>query len=958
MPDITPIKSLVIADELDKLSLYKYHPNGILNISLNRVSDMLNGKVEITDPSNPFTYLLETSSLNTAYAIQEYTLLTRKLYPRLANNEKDLFLHMSDYDYLGIFSEPSYGIVKFNILFNDFKTKASYDPIQKEHILKLPRHLKISVDKYVFTLTSAVVIRLTEIGVIDIKFENQDFNNIFPVETNYINFDLYNINQNETYITFELKLPEIDIESTEVPIEKSKLFKNNLTFNPKRKFYYFRAFYIKDGIWKEMLVTHTDEIYDIYKPTCIIKILQNENTIEYYIPPVYIGTNAIESKVKFLVYTTNGYINVNFNDFVISGFSTEYNPIFPDKELDNQTEPLQLITKAIFLKDKIIGGRDNLTFDQIKDAVINNSIGDRQLPITNKQKEYSVTQENFKVIKDVDTVTNRIFLLELNIPKASTRYPITKINLDIIEYKTTISNLKNNGNNIINIDQFSTIIPENTVFKLTNEGLKILNQQEYDTLSSLSDVVLATEVNNNIYLSTMYHYILDTSNNETELRAYEISSPKITQINFKEFNSTGRIGINTTQTGIAKTSTGYVINILANIKKYVNTINETNIKPYLVYTDSSGSRFFLESSLYTEINNNPVYRFNIDTNFFINKSNHINITNFRDINNHQANIFINLDSVLEIIYISNVIPPAFISSILDSYIFGTYLSVNRCVITLEEVKIKFSSHLEYLYTKIHNSTGNYEYEVYDTNIPLRYTSHVYNSSNNVIHAINDIVYNEAGDVVYKHQRGDIILDDTGNPIPINTLELNRYINLLFMDYRAYITNNKNISDYKKQIKSYLTENITINALKIQDRLLENTKAFITIPKNINITTVKTPYRTVNISCLQSFIVDIVVNETIYNDANIRDNIEYTIIDEIDKYLSDNIVYSKTTLLNILYNKLKEYIRSISIPRFTELNEEFIELINTNYRISLNKILVIDTDGYNLREDIQITFIKS
>lgn len=958
MPDITPTNTLNIADELDKLSLYKYHPNGILNVSLNRLSDMLDGKVEITDPSNPFTYLLETSSLNTAFAIQEYTLLTRKLYPRLANSEKDLYLHMSDYDYLGIFSEPSFGSVKFNILFNDFKTKAKYDPIQKEYVLKLPRHLKLTVDKYIFTLTSAIIIRLTETGVVDVKFENQDFNNIFPVETNYINFNIYSINQNETYIQFDLKLPEVDIEPLELPIEKSKLFKGTMTFNPKRKFYYFRAFYMKDSVWNEMLVTHTDEVYDIYKPTCIVKVLQNENTLEYYIPPIYINGNQIESKVKFLIYTTNGYINVNFNDFTISSFSSEYNPVFPDEELDDQTEPLQLISKVIFIKDKIVGGRDNLTFDQIKEAVINNSIGDRQLPITNKQKEYSVVQNNFKLIKDVDVVTNRVFLLETEIPKANTRYPITRFNLDLIEYKTTVSNLKNNGNNVIDINPNITIIPENSVFKLTDSGLTMLTQQEYNQLKALSDIQLTAEVNNNVYVSTMYHYVLDTTGNEIELRPYEISSPTVDRINFKEFNATGRVGINTTNTGIAKSEQGYTLNVLANLKKYVNTINETNVKPYLVFTDNNNSRFFLESSLYTEINNNPVYRFNIETNFYIDKNNRLNITNFRDINNNVANIFIDLDSTLEIIYVSNTIPPAYVSGELDNYIFNSYLGIGNCVVTLEEIKVNFSSHLKYLYNQTHTSTGIYEYQTYDEDVPLRYTSHVYNAQNAIVHAINDIVYDNEGAVVMKHRKGDIVLDENGKPVPINVLELTRYLNLLFIDYRATLATKKNTTDYRNQVKSYLTENITTNAVAVQDQLLENTEAYVVVPKNINITTVKTPYRTVNISCLQAFAVDVNVSENIYNDITIRDNIEYTIIDEIDKYLSANTVYSKTALLDILYNKLKEYVRSISIPKFTELNEEFIELVNTNYRISLNKILTVEQNIYDLKEDIIVSFIKS
>ena len=44
MPNITPTVSLNVENELQNLSLYKYHPNGILNVSLNRLTDMLDGK--------------------------------------------------------------------------------------------------------------------------------------------------------------------------------------------------------------------------------------------------------------------------------------------------------------------------------------------------------------------------------------------------------------------------------------------------------------------------------------------------------------------------------------------------------------------------------------------------------------------------------------------------------------------------------------------------------------------------------------------------------------------------------------------------------------------------------------------------------------------------------------------------------------------------------------------------
>ena len=958
MPNITPTNSINIEAELNNLALYKYHPNGIFNVSLNRLKDMLAGKVEITDPSNPFTYLLETNCLNTAFAVQEYTLLTRKLYPRLANEEADLYLHMSDKDFLGCFSEPAYGNVLFNILFNDFTSKATYDPIQKEYVLKLPRHFKLSVDKYIFTLMSAIIIRLTENGVIDVKFENQDFNNLFPIQTNYINFNMYQVNQNEAYLNFQLRLPEIDIEAIEIPVEKSKLFKNTLTFNPTRLFYYFRAFYYDNGVWNEMLVTHTDQVYDIYKPTCIIKVLQETNSVEYYIPPVYVNTSKIGKKVKFLIYTTNGEVNINFNDYKVSDFSVEYNPIFQDEELDQYTAPLQLITKVIYIKDEVIAGKGKKPFADLKNDVIENSIGDRSLPITNKQVGYLSTQNNFNLIKDIDVVTNRIFLLECAIPNATTRYPITKFNLDIIEYKSSISHLRLNTNGVITVNDNVTIIPENTIFVMTDKGIRILDQIEYTQLVSLSDLDLTTEVNGKKYLAVFYHYVLDTSNDQTNLRAYDISNPLVKQMNFKEFNPTARVGINTTNTNIVKSSNGFTIDVLANLKKYVNTINETNVKPYIVYRDNNDSVFYLESRLYTSINDNPVYRFDLESEYYIDAGNRVHVTNFRDTNDSPITISLDLDSTLEIIYISNIVPGTYVASDLDNYIYNSYLSVGRTVVTLEEVKIKFGDYLERLFTQVHTSTGTYQYETHQEDVPMRYNVNVYNTDNTIVHRVNDIVYTEGENptVVYQYRAGDIKLDTYGKPVPINALELDRFMNLLFIDYKAIRCDKTLLKNYRTYLKTYLTEKIVENAATVQEQLLENTEAFVVVPKNISMIRVKTPTRTTYINSMQKFKVNIFVNERVYNDVDTRDSIVYTIVDEIDKYLYTTTSLSKTALLNILYNKLKEFVSSISIDEFTELNEEYIDVLDNNARISLNKLLVAEADGYNLKEDISSNFI--
>lgn len=953
MPNLQVEKGIDIHEELANLSLYKYHPSGIAQVSLNRLQDMLDGKVLITEPSNPFVYLLETSCLNTAFAVQEFTLLSRKLYPRLANSENDLYLHMSDYDFVGRFSEPSYANVMFNILFNDFKSKAYYDPVQKEHILKLPRHLKVLVGGYVYMLTSAIIIRQTENDVIDVKFENQDYNNLFPIATNYINFVVKKVNQEETYLSFALKMPEVDVDVIDTSVDVTTVCKGSLSFNNTRQFYFFRAFHMKDGVWEEMLVTHTNEVYDILKPTCIIKVLPNDHKVEYHIPAVYVTSKMVGIRLKFLIYTSRGKIAVNFGDFQVSDFSVEYGEVFPEEELDIYTQPLQNIPKVIYTADNVDAGKDGMTFAELKESVINNSIGDRALPITPKQLEYSSGQKNFKIIKHVDIVTDRIYKLETVIPYPLTRYPITRFNLDVLEYKTDVSTLRE-GNNITVYSDDVTVIPQGTLFSLTDGVLRHLTTQEADNLKSLTDVELVSEVNQNTYLSTYYHYVLNTSSDRTTLRAYDLSASKVTSIAFKEFNASTRVGVNTITTNLFKTPTGYGLDVMCNLKKYTETIDQNNITPYIVYKGGN-NWFFLTGNLHATVNGNPVFRFMIDTSFYITAENKLSVTNFTDSNGYQTTVDLDLTHQLELIYTSDVIPVGFTPSSMDGYITSSYLSATRCVVTLEELTIQFAIYLERLYSAVHTSVGDSPYQVYAQDIPLRYTSRVYRADNTVLHEVGDIVYTDNNEVIYAHKQGDVILDASGNEVVISELETMKYLNLLFIDYRVNLATSKTSKAHELQIRNHITEVVTENAVQVQNELLDNTEAFVVVPKRIGPTRVKTVNSVYTIPSMQSFAVDVYVGFDVYNNASIRENIEYLIVKQTDEYLYDTTSIKKTELLNAIYTKLKEFVVSVSIPKFTELDAEYIEVVDSNSRISLAKTLVMNADGYELKEDITVTF---
>lgn len=954
MANIQPTKKIDIDKELGDLQLYKYQPNAIVQASMNRLQDMLDGKVKLLEPSTPFTYLLETACLNTAFAVQEFAMLTRKLYPRLANSDEDLYLHMSDYDFLGRFSETSTARVIFNIMFNDFQTKAYYDPVQKDYTFKLPRHLKVVVGKYVYLLTSAVVMRLSSNGVVDVRFENQDFNNVFPVNTNHINFSLRNVNNNEQYITFELDLPEVDIEVSDVPVDMTSIFNGELSFHKERKFYFLRAFYYKDDAWREMVVTHSNEVYDINTPTCIIKVLTTENKVAYSVPSVYLNSKMVSGNIRILVYTTTGYTLVNFGDYKIADFSVEYGDVFPETEMDDTTSPLQSITKIIYIQDNITSGKDGLTFDQLKDAVIDNSIGDRKLPITAKQLAFSAAQNNFKIIKDVDVVTNRIYKLETQTPAPATRYPMTKYNLDLLEHRTTVQDLRT-GNATQSFGEHITVIPQGTVFRLTAGVLSHVGVPEALQLSSLTGAALVVAANANTYLSLYYHYILDTSNNRAQLRAYDLTRPTIKYSSFKTFNPTARIGINTITNNLYKSPQGYVLDILANLKKFTETITQTNVKPYLVYTDVSGSRFFLESSLFTVISEQPVYRFSLETNYFIDDCNKLHVTNFLDANGALASIFIDLEADLQVLFVSDIVPGGFESTDMDLYIRTSYLAGNRCAVTLEELKLVFGNHLEHLYSAVHSSTGSYAYETYDGDVLLRHTKTVYNADNTLLHHMGDLSLDDEGGTVIMHPKGSVKLSLQGEPIPIAALQMLRFLNLLFIDYRVTLCSNKADKEYNAQIRAHITQVCLESAAQTQDQLLDNSEAFVVIPKTIGHVRIKTVAAEQTIPSAQRFSVSVYVHYDVFNNAEVRDNITYAVIKTIDEYLHDNNTLKKTEILNILYTSLKEFVISVAFDLFTEINSEYMEVVDSNSRLSIDKVLVANANGYELKENIDVNF---
>ena len=121
----------VVKKIMDQISVFKNNPAGIQRVVLEHLRNITEGKIDIVDPTNPFVFSLESASVCTAAFMAESETQTRKQYASVSHTEDDLYMHMSDKDYIDRFASPAKTKFKMLIDLNELKNKMVLDPVTK-----------------------------------------------------------------------------------------------------------------------------------------------------------------------------------------------------------------------------------------------------------------------------------------------------------------------------------------------------------------------------------------------------------------------------------------------------------------------------------------------------------------------------------------------------------------------------------------------------------------------------------------------------------------------------------------------------------------------------------------------------------------------------------------------------------------------------------------------------------
>ena len=973
---------------LNNVTNYQYNPVAIQSAIMQTLSDVTNGNIQIVDPSNPFVFCLEAAAVLTSAFMMKNEANTRKQYPYAAQTPEDLYLHMSDVDYVNRFALPSSTTFSLLLPVTEVLNKMVLDPITGIKKLVIPRNSYITITGIQFSIQYPIEIRQMQHGGIQIVYDTTILSPLQTLSSNIIPFEIRQ-NTNGDYIYFEFETMQFDIISQTASLNSTTDF--SLVINFTQQYYYTRV-YVEDlnGKWTEIRTTHTDELYDINVPTAVLKVINNtSNTIGtsnitlggnvlVSIPQIYTGTGVLNSGIRIDVYETQGPLNMILWEYPFTAFTATWLAIDPN---DNTifTTPLSTFNSIIpFSTNTVSGGSNCIDFPTLRNQVITNAVGAPSLPITNAQINTTLNIAGYTVVKNIDNITNRTFLATKRMPNPTDINLITPAAATVVTLNTTIDQLIKINSIIDNtsaVNGNSITITPDTIYQLNNGITTPLTNDQLTTLLNLPNQILAYTISNGNYLYTPFHYVLDMTNNEFNVRPYYLDKPTIITQLFIQTNDTTKLLVNTGTYTIYRSATGYTLTVVTVSSASYQALPDNQVQAQLSFIPEGQTTpaYLIGTLMGTTANGERIFNFDLSTNFNVDINNCIQLTKFLLFANQPILTGAKLLTDFNIIYTTNYpVGSQWVPNTIDAGLSNFLLPINTVGITNEILRVNFGYSLDRLWSRSRSIASSVTYKTWPSDVVRLYEEDIYavdsngsavqfDANGNVVMTLlykkGDPVITDNG-FIYLHKAGDIVLDLSGNPIQTNANGVLRQFDIMLIEGVYWFANDVTASNYRTVITQNILEWLTTDLVNIESQLLEQTNIYFY--PNATLGTIKAIVdnsNTINIDASQSLSVNLYVSQVVYDDVALRSQLSISTITTISDQLSNKTfsIDSITTALRTIYGN---DVTSIQISGLGGSNNySVITVVNEGENCSIKKQLIsLPDQSLIVQEAIAITFI--
>ena len=946
----------------EELQNIAYDPTLIQKKILDYIQEYNNGERIISDPTNPFMMLVESAAITASASILECNNIIRKKYPSLANKEDDLYNHITDNELTNMFSVPAEIEIMLLVNIADLQLQGLRPTGANFYETTIPKYTEFIILGVPFTLLNDIIVRKYDNNNLFVEVQLNNENDMAYADQGTLEAYIMNSAEETAWITFAVKVKQLKRLTSNKTIISSEGFNQVVPIDDK---YCYSTISYKNettnGSFRQISKSHNEEYIDPQKPTAYISIY--DKNILFKIPDVYLVDGDVSGNILIEVYETRGKMYLPVNKYK----PLDWKVTLGDTSSSASASTSKNISIFAYSNDIINGGVDGFTLEELRTSVINNTTGDIDLPITDKQLERNALMEGYAITKAEDVITNRLYIALRSLPEFNSSLIYSKQDVFFNTCRLLIADISSYDSVIINEDNF--IIKSNSIFKENNGIVTLCSPEEVRTLNRMSNLRLIDHVANNKYFYNPYYYVITNNENYTNSRVYDFDTPEILTHRILEKNMSLAPRVNIGEYGITKRDNGYRIkfslirNDEFNNLSQDNTLVRASIKLYggqeLAYIDA----VYEKDTKYWVIDINTT--FNIDNDDLL------------DLTNGESNLStkrIDLNNTLTIYTATTDITIQDPSNMLVSE-FNKAGITHLCVFTKEELKINLGNKLDYIYNKLYNVYTDRKYKTYDKDMPKVYDEDVYDidpdtgaafdvttagsvSTLNykILHNKGDPVLDKQGDQVYLYRKGDNVIDNNGNPVVDTKVGVVRYIDILLLEYEFYKANSSAYLNYKQIVLETLRKYIVDDMQALNNKLLENTKICYKSYKTsqsvsiiVNTTEETIPYMVTPHIILYLKNTSNINNDTIEN---------YKII--IGGILSKH--FDKATIrIEDIKSDIKTSIGStvggVKISNIDPKDSEVINIKNENIKLTLNKSLTMNKNSefivkYNIKLDIQ------
>lgn len=959
---------------LQKMDKYKFNPSAVQRVILDHLREVSEGKIDIVDPTNPFVFLLESSTVNTVNFIVQNEVNTRRQYPSAAQTEDDVYIHMSDKDFVDRFASPAQ--TKFSIIINKNELLESLVPVPGSNYSKIsiPANTEFVIGDITFSLQYGIDIKRFDHEGFQVIYDTSKVSPLYTLTSNRVNWEIRTSTQtHEDWLYLEVDVHQFKIESYSNSVSSVTGFVESYEY--KDQFYYARVYNksVDTGNkWVELKTTHTDQVYDNAVPTAVLKVTSEE--VQVVIPQIYILNNSVRGSIRVDIYETKGAINMALDNYKVDAFEAEWRNIDSSENNTYHAALTAIKNIATFSNKNVNGGKDTLSFELLRQRVINNAIGNHQLPITNVQIESVLNNKGYNVITNVDVVTNRVFLATRKLPKPLDERLVTAGNASIETLVSSMVDLSKHDLVLTNNKRIT--LPPELIYRNINGIIRLISKQELDNILNNTNEFIASNVTGGNYLYSPFHYVLDSEKDEFELRPYYLDKPEINTVSFVSSNTTSDLELNTLNYSIVREKDKYSLQIVASSNDVTKTLDVSNVHAQLSFIPNGEvARAFLIGTTSKNANGSFVFDFKLDTNFDIDENDILYLNNFKMFDLSLRKLGTTLLNDFDITFsVSNNNNYFTSGSDVDPYLGNYYLPYGTMGVTHEKIRISLGSALKTLWARSRSVLSSSPFEVYTANSVKLYQEDVYQvdpstgSAFNItptgefeyklLHRAGDEVKDEYGATVYNYRAGDIVKDVNGKPVPIDKERITRQIDLLFIDGAYYFANDAASLSYKKEMTGSLVEWMLGDITQMSEKLLEQTRLYF-YPKT-NMGTVKVLMDNAivtDIEAAQKLTIKLYVTSRVLNNIPLKNALSRATINLIDTAFTKQVI-STSNLITNLQEIYGEDVITVTIDGLADVhNAKTITMLNDSDRCSIGRRLTALANNTRIvEENIDINFI--